>query len=503
MKSSLTPEAIDEILARVRPANEEYARAFPGESPARQPVHTFYGGAHLFKADTARRLGTEALAAMREYAPNFTVFAKALDLPGAHTLPTSERDIRALESRLTGGAAMGKGTGKGKKAAGAGTGAAPHAGAGAGGKDGAAWLAHAVYSRVAAKLESEAVEDYRIDFEDGYGTRPDAEEDGHAASAALEVARGMAEQTLPPFFGIRIKPFSEELKRRTARTLDLFVSTLVECTSGRLPDNFVVTMPKITAPEQVTALVALLAGIEAKAGLAPGTVKLELMIEVTQSILNGRGECVLPRLVQEAAGRCVGAHFGTYDYTASCNITAAHQGMAHPACDFARHMMKVALAGTGVWLSDGATNVMPVGPHRAARGRTLTAAQRRENEAAVHRVWKLCFGHIRNSLLHAFYQGWDLHPGQLPIRYAACYSFFLEGLAPASARLRAFLDKATQATLVGDVFDDAATGQGLLNYFLRALNCGAITLEEVQAAGLTPEEVRGRSFVKLLEARRG
>lgn len=177
--------------------------------------------------------------------------------------------------------------------------------------------------------------------------------------------------------------------------------------------------------------------------------------------------------------------------------------MTHPACDFAREMMQVALAGTGVWLSDGATNILPVAPHRAAKGEApLTTSQFAENCAAVHRAWKLQFEHIRHSLVNAFYQGWDLHPAQLPTRYAAVYSFFLEGLEAASERLKNFIDKAAQATLVGEVFDDAATGQGLLNYFLRAINCGAIAAEEaLPLTGLTLEELRSGSFVKILDHR--
>jgi len=206
--------------------------------------------------------------------------------------------------------------------------------------------------------------------------------------------------------------------------------------------------------------------------------------------------------VAAGEGRVTGAHFGTYDYTASCNITAAHQSMTHPACDFAKHVMQVSLAATGVALSDGATNIMPVAPHRAAAGAALTEGQRRENRAAVHRAWRLHFDHVRHSLVHAYYQGWDLHPAQLPTRYAAVYSFFLEGLDAASRRLRSFTEKAAQATLLGDVFDDAATGQGLLNFFLRGLNCGAITPEEAASTGLTREEMQGRSFLKILEGRK-
>jgi hypothetical protein len=221
--------------------------------------------------------------------------------------------------------------------------------------------------------------------------------------------------------------------------------------------------------------------------------------------LNERGEASLLELVAAARGRCTAAHFGTYDYTAACGITAAYQHMMHPACDFAKGFMQVALAGTGVWLSDGATNIMPVAPHRAAKdGPALTPAQLEENRLAVHQAWRLHVQHIQHSLINGFYQGWDLHPAQLPTRYAAVYAFFLESLDAASERLRNFVAKAAQATLVGDVFDDAATGQGLLNYFLRAINCGAITESEaLPLTGLTAPELRLGSFVKILASRSG
>jgi len=211
---------------------------------------------------------------------------------------------------------------------------------------------------------------------------------------------------------------------------------------------------------------------------------------------------VIPALVAAARGRCRGAHFGTYDYTAGLNITAMHQLPSHPACDFARHVMQVSLAGTGVTISDGATTVMPVAPHRAAPGGKLTASQRQANLRAVHYAWKVHYDDVRSSLRNAYYQGWDLNPGQLPTRYAAVFAFFLEARAEAAARLKRFVERAAQATLLGSVFDDAATGQGLLNFFLRGVNCGALTEAEALATGLTLEELRGRSFVKILAARR-
>ncbi|HEX7175615.1 MAG TPA: hypothetical protein VF240_10185 [Pyrinomonadaceae bacterium] len=478
MQTSLLPEHLGALIDRLREANSEFAARFPGETGRRQPVHTVYGGAHLFKADTARRLGSLALRALEEYGSDAFVFARAVGLPGSDELNSTLEKDADLRARLETEPELVRRV-------------AP-----------TAWMAHTVHARVIEKLKREPVEDFRIDFEDGYGNRPDEEEDGHAAQAAREVTAGLAAGTLPPFIGIRIKPFTEELRERSFRTLDIFVTTLAAEAGGRLPENFVVTLPKVVAVEQVAALADIFDLLEPALGLAAGTLRMELMVETTQSIINQRGEANLPLLLDAARGRCTAAHFGTYDYTASCQITAAHQHMLHPSCDFARHMMQIAFAGTGVWLSDGATNIMPVAVHRPAEGQTLTEEQTEENHAAVHRAWALHFSHVRNSLTNAFYQGWDLHPAQLPTRYAAVYSFFLESLAAASERLSNFVEKAAKATLVGDVFDDAATGQGLLNYFLRAINCGAVTEREAQElSSLTLEELRTGSFVKILKGR--
>jgi citrate lyase beta subunit len=445
MNTSLSQESMQEITGKLQSALAPFTATYPGESGRRQPVHTVYGGAHLFKADSARRLGSLAVRSFETYAPDAKTFAEVLEIPEK--------------------------------------------------------LADTIYNRVAEKLAREAVEDFRIDFEDGYGTRPDAEEDGHVIAAALETAKGLEAGTLPPFIGIRIKTFSEELHARSIRTLDLFLTTLVGATGGKLPENFVVTFPKIVVPEQVSLLADIFDEMEPKLGLSAGSLKMEMMVETTQSIISGNGELTLPLMLAAARGRCTAAHFGVYDYTASCSITAAYQDMLHPACDFARSMMQVAFGGTGIWLSDGATNIMPVVLHR---GENISASQEKENRSNIHRAWKLHYDHTRHSLANAFYQGWDLHPAQLPTRYAAIYTFFLEGLDAAAERLRNFVAKAAQATLVGDVFDDAATGQGLLNYFLRAINCKALTEEEAQEmTTITLDELRSGSFVKILKNRQG
>lgn len=444
---SLLADAADTLDA-LASANRTFAATYPGDRPARQPVHTVYGGAQLYKAETTRRLGELALASLQAFAPTASDLAEGVGFAPA----------------IAGNAA----------------------------------LSETVYRRVKAKLEREAVEDFRIDFEDGFGARPDAEEDETAARAASELARGMKQGILPPFIGIRIKSFGEEWARRGARTLEIFVDTLLPL-AGALPENFVITLPKVTIPEQPQTLVRLLELLERRHQLAPGSLRFELMVETTQALLGPDGYCPLPALLKACAGRCVGAHLGTYDFTASCSITAAYQAMDHPMCDLAKALMLLSYAGTGLFLSDGATNVMPVPPHR---GKDLSPAQLAENRAAVYAAWQLSHRHIRHSLEGGYYQGWDLHPAQLPVRYAACYGFFLEGLKSAAERLKNFIEKAAQATLVGDVFDDAATGQGLLNYFLRALNCGAIDLQDIEQTGLTPAEVELRSFAKILAARR-
>jgi citrate lyase beta subunit len=406
-----------------------------------------YGGAHLFKADTAVRLGATARRMLDEYAPDAATLGWVLGIP-------------------------------------------PDA-------------ADRVYARVRGKLEREAVEDFRLDFEDGYGSRTDAEEDGHAESAAVEVATGAKNGTLPPFIGIRIKNLGDELRARALRTAHLFIERMLAETGGRLPSNFVVTLPKITARAQVAALADAFDAIESSRQLPPGSLRMELMVETPYSIFDDTGAVALPSLVREGRGRVIAAHFGTYDYTASLGITAAHQHMRHPVCDFARGVMQVALAGSGVWLSDGATNVLPVPVHRAPPGGTLTGDQAAENRSAIHRAWRHHYDDIRHSLTNAYYQGWDLHPAQLVTRYAAVYAFFLESLDAASERLLNFIAKAAQATLVGEVFDDAATGQGLLNFFLRALNCGAVSEDEIgRLTGLTLDELRSGSFAKIVRGRR-
>src|SRR3954451_24005768 len=219
--TSFSSDKIEKISAALSDANKAFMRRYPGESNRRQAVHTVYGGAHLFKADSGQKLGSVALRSLEEYAPNAETLAVALGLNG---------NLDKL------------------------------------------------YGRIVEKLRREAVEDFRLDFEDGYGNRPDEEEDGHAASAASEVARGLASGTLPPFIGIRIKPLNEDLRPRSIRTLDIFMTALLRETAGKLPNGFVITVPKIQLPEQMAAAIRFFEILERKNNLEPGALKIEPMI---------------------------------------------------------------------------------------------------------------------------------------------------------------------------------------------------------------------------------
>jgi citrate lyase beta subunit len=349
-------------------------------------------------------------------------------------------------------------------------------------------LASAVYGRVHAKLQREPVEDFRIDFEDGFGVRPDAEEDRTAVSAARELGRAVAGGIAPPFTGIRIKSLGEST-HRAGRTLELFVGALLDECKGVLPPHFVVTLPKVNVPEQPRTVVRWFERLEALHGLAPGTLRLEMMVETPQAMIGADGRSPLPAFLDACEGRCTGVHLGVYDFTASCGIAAAHQSMAHPMCELARGMMRLACGGRGVTLSDGSTNILPVGPHVDGDNAVLTAPQKAENRAAVHSAWRASFGHVRHSLEGGFYQGWDLHPAQLPVRYAACFAFFLEGFASAAARLRKYGDAASKGPI--QVADEPATIAALTNYVQRALSCGAIGKDDLAAEGLSSiDEVR-------------
>ena len=400
----------------------------------REPVHVVYGGAHLFKHDTPQKLGRIALNALETYASTPNELAKAMGIVGDDDL------IRE------------------------------------------------VFERTRHKLDTEPVEDFRIDFEDGYGVRSDDEEDTHAKSAAVELARSIAENTRTAFTGFRIKAFSNATRERAKRTLQVFLAQLLESNNRRIPQRFSVTLPKVTKADEVVDLDIELIKFEIENDIASGSIEIELMIETPAAIFDTEGSVALPRLIAASKGRCTSAHFGAYDYTSALGITAKHQSVRHPACDFARNIMLATLAPRGLRLVDSVTTDIPAPPHR---GDGLSDDQKRENRETVHRAWKTHFDNVLYSMSNGFYQSWDLHPNQLVVRYAAVNYFYLDGFREQAQRLKNYLANAAQATLTGTAFDDAASARGVVNFFLRGLNCGALAENEIEAAtGLNQQQLR-------------
>ncbi|WIM94832.1 aldolase/citrate lyase family protein [Actinoplanes oblitus] len=294
---------------------------------------------------------------------------------------------------------------------------------------------------IRAKLAREPIEDLRVDFEDGYGVRDDDQEDAAVRKAAAILRDG----SRPPFLGIRIKSLEAATRRRSLRTLDLFLESF--------PDSFTITLPKVSGTDQVAAMVAVCEKLESAYGLNAGALTFEIQVELPSAVLAADGSATVARLITAAAGRCTGLHYGTYDYSAAAGVAAAYQSMEHPAADYAKAVMQAAAAQTGVRLSDGSTNILPVG-----------------DRDRVHAGWQLHHRLVRRSLERGFYQGWDLHPAQLPSRYAATYAFFRDGRDAAVTRLRHYLDRRDSGIL-----DEPATARALAGYLLRGLDCGALT----------------------------
>ena len=311
--------------------------------------------------------------------------------------------------------------------------------------------------RVRDKLAREPVEDLRIDVEDGYGTRPDDEEDADVRRAAGALRSAIDAGTAPPYVGIRFKGFEAPTRARGVRSLVLFLGALVA--DGPLPAGFVVTLPKVTAVEQVEALVHTLGRLEGALGLGDRALRFEIQVETPQSILGPDGTALVALMVHAAGGRCTGLHYGTYDYSAYCGVAAAHQSLEHPVADHAKAVMQAAAAGTGVRLSDGSTNVLPVG-----------------DADQVEAAWANHLRLVRRSLERGYYQGWDLHPAQLPTRFAATFGFYRDGLATATARLRTYVEHRDSGVL-----DEPATARALADFLLRGLDCGALSDDEVAA----------------------
>ena len=415
MSPALSAADLARIDARLADTDRLLERGYPGDDGSRQPVHTVYVPADRFGPDFTADWGAQALA--------------ATDAHGG---------LERLGTLL--------------------------------GQD--PELAAAVAPRVRAKLSHEPIEDLRLDFEDGFGDRGDDAEDAAAVAAASAVAAAASAGSAPPFIGIRFKCFEAPTRARGLRTLDLFVSGLAA--AGELPEGLVLTLPKVTTVAQVQAMDYAVSRLEEIHSLPSGRLRFEVQVETPQLILGPEGTSPVAQLPHAVPGRISGLHYGTYDYSASLQISAEYQSMEHPVADFAKEVMQLAVAGTGIRLSDGSTNIIPVGDN-------------------VENAWQLHGRLVRRSLERGFYQGWDLHPAQLPSRFAATYAFYRQGLPAAAARLRNYVDRTE-----GGVMDEPATARALAAFVLRGVQCGAVGAEDVQAlAGVGIPQLTGLAHPRL------
>ena len=400
---------------RLAVADRQLADGYPGDRGGRQPVHTVYLPADRVDATTIEQWRDRALAALAAYDDDPAGLA---DLIGE---PAEVMDF--------------------------------------------------LLPRVRDKLRREPIEDLRIDFEDGLG-KPDGLIEDLLAEAAARLAGDWAASgstsssvAAPGSSGIRFKSLERPTRRRGLRTLAAFVDGLAGQVEGSAGRGFevwpVLTLPKVTSVDQVAAMVEICRGLEQHHGLAERTLEFELQIETTQAIIDSAGQIQVAPMIQAADRRCRGLHYGTYDYSAACGIAAEYQSMEHPAADFAKTVMQAAAAGTGVRLSDGSNNLLPVG-----------------DADQVRTAWALQARLVRRSLARGIYQGWDLHPAQLPIRFLVTYAFYRRGFEAAAARLSGYL--AAQSD--GDYLDEPATASALAGFVLRGLECGALERDEVESS---------------------
>jgi citrate lyase beta subunit len=304
-------------------------------------------------------------------------------------------------------------------------------------------LAASVHLRLLRKLADEPVEDLRVDFEDGYGHHPDAEEDALARAAGASLAT-----VATPACGIRVKAVEPATYERARRTLELVLDG-----AGGAPGGFVVTLPKAYGPDDVRTMDALCREVEEAHGIDP--IQVEVQVETPQAVL------ALEAIAAAGEGRVVALHYGSYDYSAALGVGPAQQSLAHPVADHAKAVMQVVAAVHGLRVSDGSSNVLPVGSAEQVRS-----------------AWRLHAGLVRRSLSAGIPQGWDLHPGQLVSRHAATTAFYRAGLAEAVDRLTSYRDRAASGVL-----DEPATERALVGFLRRGLDCGALDTDEVPALG--------------------
>ena len=225
-----------------------------------------------------------------------------------------------------------------------------------------------VMALVLAKLDTEPVEDLRIDFEDGYGDHGDDEEDRAAAAAARP--------SVPPSTPAAPRPSPASGSAARAR----------HPAAGR-PDPGAV--PGGAGPDPPTAS----SSPSRRSPRPTRSRRWRWLCDHVEKDLAGRlllrgpGRDAAVRARRRRPGDAV-AHGGRRGGPAHrlplrhlrlqrrLGIAAGQQAPDHPAADHAKPVMQVAVAGTGARLSTGpptAAGRRPAGP-RVARARTAGPA---------------------------------------------------------------------------------------------------------------------------------
>ncbi|MBC9936529.1 MULTISPECIES: aldolase [unclassified Leucobacter] len=307
-----------------------------------------------------------------------------------------------------------------------------------------------VAARVEAKMLAGGIEDLRVDFEDGYGTRLDETEDLHAQQAGAEAAKLEDYQHQ---VGLRIKSMEPDTRARGIRTLTLFLRSLTSEVVPRGP--VLITLPKVTSMNQADAFCEFVEVLEGDLGLPARALLVEIQVEAPRIISQLLTEGAFNSSQSVRSGRISGLHFGTYDYGAALKIDPFHQRLDHPSADFAKLVMQLAVSETDVRLSDGSSNRIPV-------------------PADNFGAWTEHASLVQRSLRRGITQGWDIHPLQLPSRYFAVYDYYRSGLQEAIARINDYLAVQSLAVL-----DEPASARALAAFLLAGVQLGAVDAEEI------------------------
>lgn len=416
---------------------------------ARRPVNRICCSAERFDGGATRRAGEAALQAFDSHAPDFVTFARAMWLNGADTLPRYDDLTQELEFELIENAENVKA------------------------KNYAAWYAWTIYQRTIEKLRNAPVEELQIVLTGDLHS-------AHASTASTELAKAFLDGALPPFVSLSIPT----IEPSALNALDLFLVNLIEKTAGKLPEEFSVTVAKAARPEEIAALEVFLSGFENRHAFTPGSIKIGLTISSPGAIVDDGGQIVLTKLAGAGRGRCVSAHLDADSFLSELDVPAAHRYPRHEACNFARQIMHLVLSPMNIGLSD---SIVP--PRELSPG---------ADTHLIHRAWREHFNSVTHSMIGGFYQGLDPDPRLLPARYAAIYSFFMEATGEQGKRFQQFAHEAAAGRGSGD----EGHAQRLLNFFYRALDCGALTqLEVSEATGLTREELALDSFSEIVRRR--